>query len=248
MKVLLIIAAVVAFILLLKAKVIIDYREELRLSVAVLGIPIRILPAKQKRVRVGRYGLRKMRRREEKQRLTAKKRAVEAQRKAEEKAKKKAERKEAKKNAPKTPLTETLTMILAIVKVFFGRFGHHLHIDLTRLRLTVATGDAAKTAILWGAICPTVAAILEILDRVTNLKKEKNADIDVVADFVGESIKADICIAFSLRVWHLFDIAFRVLFTFLRHKSKSAQSSDAAIKTAIRQTADKTPAPTSRTN
>ena len=62
MKVLLIIAAVVAFILLLKAKVIIDYREELRLTVAVLGIPIQILPAKQKRVRVGRYGLRKMRR------------------------------------------------------------------------------------------------------------------------------------------------------------------------------------------
>ncbi|MBQ3125814.1 MAG: hypothetical protein IJC15_01980, partial [Clostridia bacterium] len=73
------------------------------------------------------------------------------------------------------------------------------------------------------------------------LRTTQHADIDVRADFVGDSIRADVCIAFSLRVWHLFDILFRVLFAFLRHKPKKPQSPDAAIKTAIRQAADESP-------
>lgn len=218
LKILLITLAVIVglliFLLSLRAKVTIDYREELTLTVTVLGIPFRILPAREKNVNVKQYSPKKMRELERKAAEKKRKNAPKEKQKAELKAKQKA----AAKNKPKAPLDQTLRMILELLKIFFVRFGHHLHIHLTRLRLTVATGDAARTAILWGAVCPTVHAILELLDRGTNLHFCPNSDIDVRADFVGEKITADICIAFSLRVWNLLDIGLRLLFGYLKHK------------------------------
>ncbi|MBQ2766871.1 MAG: hypothetical protein IJF49_02205 [Clostridia bacterium] len=223
LKILLILLAAILLLLiallLLKAKVTIGYRDELELTVTVLGIPIRILPKRQKQVKVRRYNLRRMRRVEEKR----KKKALAAQQKASEKQRKKAQRKAEKKasaqSKPQTPIDQTLRLILSLLKIFFVRFGHHLHIDITRLRLVIATDDAAKTAILWGAVCPTVAAILELLDRGTNLHTDRATDIDVAVDYLSDSITADICIAFTLRVWHLADIGLRLLFGFLKHKS-----------------------------
>lgn len=218
MKVLLIIVAILVFILLLKVKITIAYKDELALTVTVLGIPLRILPSKPKKVRVWRYSLRRMRKKEAKRRLAAAKRAKANREKAAAKKQHKAKQKEAKKNQPKAPLSETIHMILALVKTVFARFGRRLHIDIARLRLVVATGDAAQTAILWGAVCPAVGALLEILDRITNLRTVKNCEIDVTPDFTAPSFTADICISFSLRVWHLFDIAFAALFSFLKNK------------------------------
>ena len=218
LKILLILLAAILLLLiallLLKAKVTIGYRDELELTVTVLGIPIRILPKRQKQVKVRRYNLRRMRRVEEKR----KKKALAAQQKASEKQRKKAQRK-AEKKASAQSKPQTPRLILSLLKIFFVRFGHHLHIDITRLRLVIATDDAAKTAILWGAVCPTVAAILELLDRGTNLHTDRATDIDVAVDYLSDSITADICIAFTLRVWHLADIGLRLLFGFLKHKS-----------------------------
>lgn len=218
MKGLLIAAAILAFILLFKVKITIAYADDITLTVTLLGIPIRILPAKKKKVRVWRYSLRRMRKKDAKHRQALAKKAKTNREKAAQKRQRKAEQKEAKKGQPKAPLSDTVHMVLELVKIVFSRFGRHLHIDVTRLRLVVATGDAAQTAILWGAICPAVGALLEILDRITNLRTVKNCDIDVVPDFAADTFKADICIAFSLRVWHLFDIAFRALFSFIKNK------------------------------
>lgn len=218
MKGLLITAAVIAFILLFKVKITIAFADELTLTVTLLGIPIRILPAKKKKVRVWRYSLRRMRQKDAKRRQALAKKAKTNREKAAQKKQRKAEQKEAKRGQPKAPLSDIVRMVLELVKIVFSRFGRHLRIEVTRLRLVVATGDAAQTAILWGAVCPAVGALLEILDRITNLRTVKHCDIDVVPDFTADGFKADICIAFSLRVWHLFDIAFRALFSFLRHK------------------------------
>lgn len=224
MKALLITIAILAFILLFKVKITIAYADELALTVTLCGIPIRLLPARQKKVRVWRYSLKKMRRREEKARAKAKKRAKADREKAAAKKQKKAEAKAAKKGKPKAPLDETVHMVLELVKVVFSRFGRHLRIEVTRLRLVVATGDPASTAILWGAVCPGVAALLELLDRITNLRTVKHCEVDVGVDFVAPAFTADICIAFSLRVWHVLDIAIRAAVSFIRNKPKVPQS------------------------
>lgn len=226
MKGLLITAAIIAFILFFKVKITIAYADDLALTVTLLGIPLRILPARRKKVRVRHCSLRRMRKKDAKRRAAQKKKAAANRIKAEQKKKRKAEHKAAQKGKPKPPLDETIHMVLELVKVVFSRFGRHLRIDLTRLRLIVATGDAARTAILWGAVCPAVGALLEILDRITNLRTVKHCEVDVVPDFTADAFSADICIAFSLRVWHVLDIAFRALFSFIQNKPSVPQPVD----------------------
>ena len=231
MKGLLIAAAILAFILLFKCKITIAYTDCLTLTVTLLGIPFRILPKKQKKVNVRKYNLRRMRKKAEKRRLARAKKARADREKAALKKRRKAEQKEAKKGQPKPPLGEIIHMVLELIKVVFARLGRHLRIDVARLRLVVATGDAAKTAVLWGAVCPAVGALLELLNRITNLHTVKDCVIDVVPDFTAETFTADICISFSLRVWHLFDIAFRALVALIKTKPRApAAPSPAAAK------------------
>ena len=98
------------------------------------------------------------------------------------------------------------------------RFERHLHIKLTRLRLTVGTDDAAKTAVLYGLVSQSVAYILEILSRVVNLKYTSDSDVQVNADFLSEKFAADVKIAISMRVWLLFDIALCAAYRYLVKK------------------------------
>ena len=51
--------------------------------------------------------------------------------------------------------------------------------------------------------------ILELLDRVTNLDYEKEADVAVLVDFNAVKPSADIEISFAISVWQLLDILLR---------------------------------------
>ena len=90
------------------------------------------------------------------------------------------------------------------------------------MNVTVASDDAAKTAILYGVVSQSIAYTLEILDRVTNLSYADNSEVNVDVDFLETKPRADIRIAFSLRVWHLLDVAFRALGRFVKLKMKKS--------------------------
>ena len=81
----------------------------------------------------------------------------------------------------------------------------------------MATGDAATTAIAYGAVTQAVNLLFPLLEQVKNFSFPKERDIDIVADFAGEGMEADIKISVSLRVWHLFHVAFGALFTAIKH-------------------------------
>ncbi len=204
------------FILSLKATITIAYRDEVALWVRVLGFKIRILPKKEPKVGPHSMSEKKAQKIKKKLRQKQQKKAEAKQKKAE----KKAAEKEQPKEKPKKSLSDILDMIdlvrrllVKVVKTFFG----HLRIDIARLKIRVATGDAATTAIAYGAITQAVNLLFPILESVKNFSLPKTRDIDIVADFVGEGIEADIQLSFKLRVWHLFHVAFGALFTAIKH-------------------------------
>ena len=138
-------------------------------------------------------------------------------------------------------------MILEILKMFFSRFSKHLRIKVARLHLVIATGDAANTAILYGAVCQAVNPIVLLLEKYLNINKLEKADIDVRPDFVGESIQADVKISFSISVWQLADIGLRALKSFIKTKlnaAKRAARAEAAAETR-RQAIKRQPASSS---
>ena len=213
------IIAFFAFLLSLKANVRLEFKDELILSVSVLGIKIKILPGKPpKPINYKDYTYEKHQKRLEENRLAELKKAEKKKAKAEAKKKKKAAKKaetkaqkKARKNHPKRSISDWINIAIGVLTIFFEKFTRHFRIKVARLKINVATGDAASTAIMYGATIQSVAYVIELLQHITNVDGLENADISVNADYLSETTTLDLCFVFSLRVWHLFDILFGVV-------------------------------------
>ena len=151
--------------------------------------------------------------------------------KQQKKALAKKEKEKAKETKEKKSISETITGVrlitdiaLAVIKKFFG----HLQIKMTRIKMVVATEDAATTAIAYGAITQSLNILLPALESVKNFKKLKKAEIDIRADFLASAPTVDVEISFAIRVWHIFDVAFAALGKFIKGKlsAESKKSED----------------------
>ena len=212
---------------MLRAEVIIRYNGEVGVTVKVLCIPIRILPPKEKKVRLRDYSVKSRAKKEaadkEAALKKARKKAEKKQKKEEAKARKKAMRASGK--APPEPtLTETVSNIVEVIKIAVGRFGRHLRVRIARLHIAVATGDAASTAILYGVVSQSVCYLAALLDSTSTLRYPARSDVDVHADFLSETTVADVEIGFSIRVWQVFDIGIRSGFAFIKNNSGGSRS------------------------
>ena len=222
-----VIACIFAVIFTLKATLTIEYRDELKLSVKVLFLDLKILPKREKKIDPKDFSPRKYRRMVKKKQKKELRAYRKKQKKKQAKLEKKALAKEKKKTGEKpsashgkSSLLDNVNLIKELVSLVCGRFTKKLRIKLTRINIVIGTDDAAKTAILYGLVSQSVAYTLEILDRVTNLAYTENAEVSVDTDFLATKPTADVCISFSLRVCNLFDIAFRALGRFVSVKSK----------------------------
>lgn len=201
----------IIFILLLRIRVSLSMQgEDIRLDVRVLCFRFRIFPRKT-HVSVGKYSYKKQQKRLRKQ---------EAKRQAAEK--KAAEKKEKQAVAPrkKPSIKEQISLYTDIFRAVYRRFLHAFRIDIASLNITIATGDAAKTAILTGAVWQAVAYIGEILDQHTNLNRSYKKNIAVVPDFLGEKSRVNCRISFSLRVGQIISLGVRAVMRLLQHKMK----------------------------
>lgn len=233
-----------AFLLSLKANIKLAFKDELVLSVRVLCFTFRIVPGKEKKpIDYKKYSYKKHQKRLRKnyaaylaaQQKKAAKAEAKRKKKEMEAAKtpeqKKAEKK-AKKEQPKRSILDWLNLATSTLGVLFKKFFKHLHIQVARLKIRVATGDAASTAVLYGAVIQSVAYMMEILNRITHVDGLKKAEIEVVPDYLAEKTTMDMCFVFSLRVWHVFAILFSTLGRFLKKffetnpKAKERQNSE----------------------
>ncbi len=227
------------FIFTLKIKVVLDMPspEDISLIVKILGIPIRILPSKPKRIKLSRYSKKAMEKRRlaetEKAKLKAKKKEEKKQKKLKKEEEEKArleklkkegktppEKKEKKYDPTAITLVDNINAATAALGKFFVRFGRRFRIDVSRIVINVATGDAASTAIMYGATVPAVMALIALLEKITNLKGIDKADIRVKCDYLSSSTTVDVKIAFSIRPYHLFDMLFSALFRFLGRRGE----------------------------
>ena len=187
------------------------YSDEVSLTVKVLFLKFRILPSKEKK---------QSRRMSEKK---ASKMRDSLRKKQQKKAIAKKQKEDSKKDKKKKSISETISdvklitdIVLAVLKKFFG----HLKIDIARLKIRVATGDAATTAIAYGAICDALTHLFILLDSAKNFKVPKEKEMLVVPDYLEDGIIADVKITFSIRVWHVFHVALAALVKFIAHAVK----------------------------
>lgn len=213
---------------MLKVQIIIEYNTAVALTVKIYGFPIRILPAKKRRVKpmtakeAEKIRIKRAKKEAAKKEKAAKKRKAKAEKKrkaAEQKEREKKDPKERqkaleakqKKKANSATLEENLDLVKRIASFFFSRFFRHLRIDVTRIHLVIGSDEAAKTALMYGVAVQSVAYLLALLDKFANFHGLEKRDVFVDVDFLSEEIKADLKIAFSIRLWHILHLAFGAL-------------------------------------
>lgn len=194
------------FLFTVHAFITLDIAEETALSVRVLFLRIKILPKKEKSYNIKNYSLKKIRKRDEKEKKKAAKAALKKKEKAEAKAKKKAEKKakldamtkeerralKALKKASKPALTDLIPLICRVLGVFFSRFFGKIRIKVARLNVRVGAADAMQAAVLFGVANQSVQYLLAGLHKITNLDGLDKAEINVSPDFLSGKIDFDL--------------------------------------------------------
>ncbi len=205
-------AAIIALIFMLfmmKVSVKAKVDGDMKLTLGVWIFRISLYPAKEKRLKLSDYKIKNFRKKQAKleEAKSAKKKKGKKKSTGHKYTDSKAKMIEA--DDSDNDITGLITKIIAVVKVFFDRFGHHLHIKVKRLVIIIASPDAAKTAVLYGTVCGAVQCLFELLENTVHFKVPDGSDIRVEPDFTSEKTIAQIDITFSFRVYQIFDILIR---------------------------------------
>lgn len=213
--VILAILAAILLLLCLRVRLVITCRDTVTLKLKILFLSFTLFPRRKKRIKPRNFSPQKMKKRE---RRAEKK----AQKAAEKAAKKQGCLADAHGEGRKLGLKEKLTVVRALVSAIIKKTDRHLTLRAARLHIRVATGDAASTAVLYGAVSASLAYLLAALDRVTDLHTRPR-NISVLADYLSERSSADIKLIFSLRVMHALTMLFSAMLAFTRAKTTMAQ-------------------------
>lgn len=205
-----------AAILLTKAALDITYDTaksgETAITLRILFLRIPVFPKKKKKIKASDFSKKKLER---------------AKRKADKKAARKAKRAKKRTSKDKTSkslggsasLLDNISLISKVLGTVAQTSIKHIKVKKACVRITVATPDAAETAMLFGAVNIAAAALVGYIDNFETVNGLDKAQISVQADFCSEKTRAFIKIILCLRVWHILKIIFKSALRYLSEKS-----------------------------
>lgn len=209
------ILSLIAVFLLLRVTLTVKYDGEAALVLRVLFVKKRLYPKKKKRYKKS-MSAKKAQKIKEKLRKKKEKKLEKKRQKAESK------KQDGKKASP-TDILNTIQTVCIIVSQLIEKFSKYLKIKIAKIHITVATGDAAQTAIAYGAITQGINVLFPLLEDVKNFSMPKNQDIKISHDFLSEDSEMDLCLVFSLRVWQILLTAISVLYKLTIHSIKALE-------------------------
>ncbi len=137
--------------------------------------------------------------------------------------------KKSTESGEKTPITETVNLVLEILKAFCPKFFKRFRIKAARVIISVGAGDPAKTAVYYGAVVQVVALLVDFLQENTDFKTSKNTVIRVDPDFFSGKTRAEIDVCLSLTPMHVISSGATAALAYLKHRSKSKNTSDTDV-------------------
>lgn len=172
-----------------------EYDSDVRIK-AVFGIiPLKLYPGKEKGIRLADFRIDRFRK------LMEKKSEDET-----EKSKKTAKKEKSAEDggeAEKSGLLSDIRRIVSAAVEFIKRFGGYARVNIKALEISIGTGDAAKTAIMYGAAVGAVQNLVALLYTCKTLKTGRKTVISVSPDYLSDKIEAKIDIKLTIRIWRL---------------------------------------------
>ena len=216
---LIVLLAILLFLLLLltlRVRFVLVCREAVVLKLGILCFCVTLFPKRSRRHDPKKFTPAKIRKRKKRATRKAEKKAKRAAKKAAKQAKKRNTAKGAH-GGEKLTLHEKIVLVRALTAALIRKTSKHLHLTAARLHIRVATGDAATTAILYGAVSASLAYLLAALDRTVDLNAKPH-DVSVFADYLREKSSADIKLVFSMRVTGALLLLFSFMIAFVKQK------------------------------
>ena len=188
-------------IFIIPIHVIVGLTDNVSVMVRVLFLKIPILPKEKKR---------KSKDKDKKKKPKEKKKK--------EKPDKKDKKKKKNKNKKKKNISDIVGLVqvlLDTVVALFKRLGRNFKIRVHAYEICVASEEAAKTAVMYGAVKSLSETIFLRLEDSINFKIVKGAPMGVYADFLEEKFKANVKIDFSISIAGVFGVLFAAIFKFI---------------------------------
>ena len=182
------IIALLALLLSLKITLRITYKDAFKISLKVLFFKKRLYPSKKKEKKYP-HSMSKRKAQKIKESLQKKKKP------------KKEKKKKKEKELEKPDLVSMVSIITSFIKHFIKLFTGSVRIKLSRMHLTVASEDAATTAVTYGAVSQSVNILFPLINSIKNVKKlPSGKNLSVRADFLSDTPSADVDIILYVRV------------------------------------------------
>lgn len=217
------IAGIILLILFLRVKVVVEAPDDLRLTLYVGLFRMRLIPKKDERLKLKDWSPENYRKKlaedDGAKNLVGKIRSSIAKLHGKKKKPGKSAGKQtstAEKTEEETDLGGLIEKITRVAKVFITRLGKHLRIDFHTLRITVASEDAARTAVTYGVVIGAVQNLWALLVSTGNLHTYRKSVLSVDTDFTKTEPEVEVKLGFSLRVWQMTDILFRAALEYLK--------------------------------
>ena len=219
-----------------KASARVTVEGEVTLTVSVFGIRKRILPRRSaekplRDVAACRDPEKALRREEKRLRKKAEKAERKRLKKEKEREKKAAG---TKRPAPSPNLKENLDMIFALLRRAYELTGGKIGIEFRKLRLRVATGDAASTAILYGVVLQSSAYLLQWVESHYNHIRRRDGDMTVEVDYLGRHPSAEVNLRLSVRLFRAVGIGLGMFRAFLAERKRARKRAARRVAAAKR--------------
>ena len=93
------------------------------------------------------------------------------------------------------------SIVISFVKNFIELFAKSIRVKASRIKLTIATEDAAETALTYTAVTQSVNVLFPLLDGLKAVKKlPRGKELSVDADFLSDKSSADVDVELYVRV------------------------------------------------
>lgn len=119
----------------------------------------------------------------------------------------------------KDPL-RVLALLRRFLRVILEKALGYLRVRVKHMRITVATGDPASTAVLFGAVNSAAIYLLEVLDRFGKLDGKRSASLSVKPDFLAKETEMDIYLVLSLTIWQVLVILYHAALDHLKQQQQ----------------------------
>lgn len=137
--------------------------------------------------------------------------------------------KEKKKKKPKEPLpkktaSEYIEIFTDALKDIVHKLKKYLYLEKYILKVNIATDDAAKTAILYGATSGAAGSLWVLINSIKRRTKKRGAIYsEVKPDFISETMDFYADIEISIRLWQILALGTTALGVYNKLKKKTVR-------------------------